>query len=123
MILGRSVSCAARAYLYKILDYIIVMKKKFDLPHKMPTDLQKELNHFPKALKAWEDITPLARNEFMCWVLDAKKEETRAERIERSIVDLMNGKRRPCCWIGCIHRRDKAISPSIRWILNKRNKK
>jgi hypothetical protein len=93
------------------------MKKK--LPHKMPSDFQSELNNFPKAVKAWETVTPLAQNEFMCWILDAKKEETRHERIERAIVDLMEGKRRPCCWIGCIHRKDKEISPSVKGILEK----
>lgn len=88
----------------------------------MPRDFQSELNHFPKAQAAWEKITPLAKNEFICWVLDAKKEDTRHSRIERAIVDLMEGKRRPCCWIGCIHRKDKEISPSIRGILSKRSK-
>lgn len=100
-----------------------IMKKEVNLPHKMPADLQTVLFSFPKARKAWEDITPLARNEFICWVLDAKMKETRNGRIERTINDLMEGKRRPCCWIGCIHRTDKAISQSIRGILNKRSKK
>lgn len=77
------------------------MKK---LPHKMPADLQRLLTSFTKAKKAWEDITPIARNEFICWVVDAKKKETRANRIERTITDLMEGKRRPCCWVGCPHR-------------------
>jgi len=70
----------------------------------MPGDLQSELNHFSKAKSAWEDITPLARNEFICWIIDAKKSETREHRIERAITELMEGKRRLCCWAGCSHR-------------------
>ena len=80
------------------------MKKEVNLPHKMPADLQRELATFPKAKEAWEDITPLARNEFICWILDAKKAETRNHRIERTVTELMEGKRRPCCWAGCVHR-------------------
>lgn len=74
------------------------------LPHKLPSDLKKALKSVPKAQEAWEDITPLARNEFICWVEDAKKPETRQHRIERTCNELSQGKRRPCCWPGCKHR-------------------
>ncbi len=72
--------------------------------HKSPIDLQKAIISKPKALVAWEDITSLARNEWICWILSAKKIETRNHRINRTIIELTNGKRRPCCWAGCIHR-------------------
>ena len=58
----------------------------------------------PKALAAWRDITPLARNEWICWVTSPKKPETRARHIQRAKEDLAAGKRRPCCWPGCPHR-------------------
>lgn len=73
--------------------------------HKLPVDLQRNLIAFPKAREAWEDITPLARNEWICWVEEAKKPETRTHRIERVCTELMEGMRRPCCWAGCIHRK------------------
>ncbi len=76
--------------------------------HKMATDLRKALISIPAAKAAWEDITPLARNEWICWVTSAKKPETRRHRIERTRNDLIDGKRRPCCWPGCPHRRPKA---------------
>jgi uncharacterized protein YdeI (YjbR/CyaY-like superfamily) len=72
--------------------------------HKVPTDLRKELLSNPLALELWEDITPLARNEWICWVESAKKEETRMKKIKRVSSDLIHGKRRPCCWAGCNHR-------------------
>ena len=72
--------------------------------HKVPADLRKELVAHPAALAAWEDITPLARNEFLCWIDDAKKPETRAHRIKRTYSEIAEGKRRPCCWPGCPHR-------------------
>jgi hypothetical protein len=90
--------------------------------HAMPADLRKAILS-TGATAAWEDITPLARNEFICWVEDAKQGETRAHRIKRTSVELLEGKRRPCCWIGCIHRTDKKVSPSIQGILDKRKKK
>src|SRR5262249_20281416 len=64
-------------------------------------------------LTAWEDITPIARNEWICWVESVKKEETRRDHVERTAAELVEGKRRPCCWIGCIHRTDKPLSPSV----------
>ncbi len=72
--------------------------------HKMPADLRKALVSVPTALEAWENITPLARNEFICWIEEAKKLETRVHRIERTCNELAQGKRRPCCWAGCSHR-------------------
>jgi Bacteriocin-protection, YdeI or OmpD-Associated len=72
--------------------------------HKLPADLRKALIANPTALDAWKDITPLARNEFICWVEDAKQEMTRERRIRRTQEELEEGQRRPCCWPGCRHR-------------------
>jgi len=72
--------------------------------HKLPTDLHQALMKNENALKAWKDITPLARNEWICWTITNKKIETREEHITRTIKQLSEGKRRPCCWAGCIHR-------------------
>ncbi|MEK6940711.1 MAG: YdeI/OmpD-associated family protein [Nanoarchaeota archaeon] len=91
--------------------------------HSVPLDLRKELASDSSALAKWNDLTPLARNEWICWIIFVKKNETRKEHVTRMINDLKVGMRRPCCWIGCIHRTDKSISPSVRGILNKRNKK
>lgn len=92
--------------------------------HKMPTDLKEALLSSTTALAAWEDITPLARNEWICWVITNKKPETRKNHIDRTITELLEGKRRPCCWYGCIHRTDKAVSPSVQKIvLDKQSKK
>ena len=90
--------------------------------HTLPADLRTALLADTKALAAWHDITPLARNEWICWVENAKLIETRKRRIERTPAELAEGIRRPCCWIGCIHRTDKAVSPSVQWVLNKKSK-
>ena len=81
-------------------------KKEFaeGVVHKAPADFKKAIIASPDAHAAWEDITPLARNEWICWATSVKKEETRAQHIERMIKDLASGKRRPCCWPGCPHR-------------------
>lgn len=91
--------------------------------HKIPADLRKALLSNPKALTLWEDITPLARNEFICWVENAKQFDTRKRRVQRTCEELLEGKRRPCCWLGCMHRKDKAVSPSVRWVLTRKSKK
>ena len=72
--------------------------------HPLPDDLRAALGANHTALDAWMDITPLARNEFICWVEDAKQAVTRARRIRRTQEELEDGMRRPCCWPGCSHR-------------------
>jgi len=89
--------------------------------HKLPDDLKKALHADELALERWQDITPLARNEWICWTISTKKPETRQNHIVRAVKELKEGKRRPCCWIGCVHRTDKAVSPSVQWILNKQS--
>ncbi|KXK26546.1 MAG: hypothetical protein TR69_WS6001000552 [candidate division WS6 bacterium OLB20] len=88
--------------------------------HTIPSDLKQTLSKDKQALELWEDLTPLARNEWICWVISPKKQETRDEHLERVISELKDGMRRPCCWMGCIHRKDKKVSPSVKAILDKR---
>jgi hypothetical protein len=90
--------------------------------HNVPDDLRKALIADSEALKAWDSLTPLARNEWICWVISVKKRETREEHVERVLSELKEGVRRPCCWIGCIHRTDKAISPSVQYVLSRKRK-
>lgn len=90
--------------------------------HTLPADLKKALAASTKALAAWEDISPLARNEWICWTISVKQEATRKSHVKRVVSELVDGMRRPCCWIGCIHRTDKSISRSVRWVLEKRSK-
>ncbi len=85
--------------------------------HKLPPDLKTALSKDKKSLAIWETLTPLARNEWICWDIFPKQEKTRNEHIKRTVTELKQGKRRPCCWIGCIHRKDKEISPSIKAVL------
>ena len=75
--------------------------------HKIPADLRKALVSDLAARAKWEDITPLARNEWICWTISVKKPETRKQHIERVCSELKEGMRRPCCWAGCIHRGSK----------------
>lgn len=80
--------------------------------HQVPADLGDALTCDAELFALWQSITPLGRNEFICWVEDAKQPATRAKRIRRTGEELREGKKRPCCWHGCIHRTDKAPS---RW--------
>ena len=79
-------------------------KRKSDNLHTLPKDLHSAIKKNTKAKKLWDDITPLARNEWICWVTSAKKEETRQRRIRVGIDKMNEGMRRPCCWAGCTHR-------------------
>ena len=88
--------------------------------HDLPADLSKALTSDPEALANWESLTPLARNEWICWVISVKKPETRREHVERVCRELKEGMRRPCCWMGCTHRRDKPLSRSQQFLLKTR---
>ncbi len=98
------------------------MKISSGTVHKLPDDLKKALATSSKALAAWEDISPLARNEWICWTISVKQEATRKDHVRRVVSELIDGMRRPCCWMGCIHRTDKKISRSVQWVLNRRKK-
>ena len=73
--------------------------------HEVPEDLRKALVFMPDVLNKWNNLTPLARNEWICWTTIVKKQKTRKEHIERLCTELLEGKRTPCCWPDCPHRR------------------
>ena len=84
------------------------MKTKISggLVHELPNDLATKLTEMD-VITLWEELTPIGRNEFICWIEDAKQEKTRTKRILRAVEELLEGKKRPCCWVGCMHRTDK----------------
>ncbi len=90
--------------------------------HTVPPDLREALISDPKALLVWESLTPLARNEWICWTTFPKKIETRKQHVKRVTAELKEGMRRPCCWLGCIHRKDKLVSRSVQYVLKKQNR-
>ena len=77
--------------------------------HKTPSDFAHELIPRKDSLHAWNDITPLARNEWICWIESVKRPETRESHIRRAYTELAEGKRRPCCWPGCAHRQKNGL--------------
>lgn len=76
--------------------------------HEIPEDVKNVLILDEELLHKWNSITALARNEWVCWITIVKKPETREEHITRMREDLLKGKKRPCCWPGCPHRRESA---------------
>lgn len=81
---------------------------KHGTKHKVPVDLQKVLSSSKRLLSIWNTLTPLARNEWICWVVSVKKNETREQHIQRLQREIFLGRRRPCCWAGCPHHRPQA---------------
>ena len=66
---------------------------------EVPAKLRKALaTAAPRARALWEDITPIARRDWIHWITSAKQEETRARRIKNACSMLAGGKRRPCCF-------------------------
>ncbi len=91
--------------------------------HKLTSELRDALSSDSKALAKWESLTPLARNEWICWTVYPKQQKTKDEHVKRVVSELKEGMRRPCCWIGCTHRKDKELSPSIKYLLSKKSRK
>ena len=77
--------------------------------HEVPGDMKLKLMTNAVIIEKWNKLTPIQRNEWICWVTIVKKSETRLEHIERMLEELNCGTRQPCCWPGCPHRRPKAI--------------
>jgi|GEM_PF-228531 len=93
----------------KAEDYNMIKKEiATGFVHKVPADLQQALTTTKKAQAVWNTLTPLVRNEWICWVTSVKKPETRKHHIERVCTHLLEGKHRPCCWPGCPHRNPNA---------------
>lgn len=86
-----------------------ISKTRSEFLHSVPADIQKLLSSDTKLYSLWNSLTTLARNEWICWVTIVKKSETRKEHLVRLRSDLLAGKRRPCCWPGCPHRRPSAV--------------
>lgn len=67
---------------------------------RVPAEFRKALEATPRALAVWEDITPIARRDWIFWIISGKKEETRKIRIEKGCSKLSSGMRRVCCFAG-----------------------
>lgn len=65
---------------------------------KVPADLRKALASAPKARALWLEITPIARKDWIHWIMSAKQAETRARRVRNACSMLAGGKRRVCCF-------------------------
>jgi hypothetical protein len=68
------------------------------LEPRVPADLRKALAAAPKARGLWSDITPIARTDWIHWIISAKQPETRARRVKNACSMLAAGKRRVCCF-------------------------
>ena len=79
--------------------------------HRLPADLKQALLKSPQATQAWQGISAIARNEWICWTISVKQEKTRQDHLRRAITELAEGKKHPCCWMGCLHRTDKPLGP------------
>lgn len=76
--------------------------------HELPDDMQQLLVTNQSLTETWNKLTPIQRNEWICWVSSVKKETTRQQHLARLVADLTKGKRQPCCWPGCPHRNPNA---------------
>ncbi len=79
-----------------------------DFRHETPDELRAVLDADKPLNAKWNDLTSLARNEWICWLTSPKMQETRSMHLARLQEDILGGKRRPCCWPGCPHRRESA---------------
>ena len=60
----------------------------------MQEDLSAALATNPAAAQAWEGLAPSHRYEYLEWITEAKRDETRVKRIGQAVEWLAEGKRR-----------------------------
>ena len=77
---------------------------------RVPADLREALAADPASREGWEDITPLARRDWIFSITSAKQPETRKRRIEKACDMLASGKRRLCCF------------PGVKWMMRDNEK-
>jgi hypothetical protein len=65
---------------------------------EVPADLRKALAASPKAHELWQQITPMARWEWVRWTRSTSKADIRQRRLRVGVSKLEHGTRRPCCW-------------------------
>ena len=65
---------------------------------QVPDDLRQALEAHPQALATWQDITPLARRDWIQWMTSGRKAGTRPKRVASACDMLAKGKRRACCF-------------------------
>jgi uncharacterized protein YdeI (YjbR/CyaY-like superfamily) len=56
--------------------------------NEVPTNMAQALKAHPEVAEKWNNLTPLARNEWICWVTIVKQDITRSEHIIRLIEDV-----------------------------------
>ncbi len=75
--------------------------------HDLTVGLREVIEN-KKLVEYWNSLTDIQRNEWICWTTIAKQNITRDKRLKRATEEMLEGKKTPCCWPGCPHRRPKA---------------
>lgn len=82
---------------------------------RLPAELEKALADASEARQTWDDITPLARRDWILWITTAKKPETRLIRVEKTCSKLASGMRRVCCFPGLKWLTRDHVAPEETW--------
>ncbi|MDB5115223.1 MAG: hypothetical protein JWQ79_715 [Mucilaginibacter sp.] len=72
-------------------EYIDVDKKIIALPD----EIKQALEQTPKALAFYEQLSYTNKKEYVLWILTAKQEKTKNERLIKLIEKLVSGKKNP----------------------------
>ncbi len=81
---------------------------------EVPTDMKRALESRKKIQELWNDITPMARWDWVRWIRAVKTDDTRKKHVEVMIDKLNKGMRRPCCF-----NRNLCSDPTVsnNWVL------
>jgi len=61
----------------------------------LPPDMQQVLGKSPNALAFYQSLSYSNKKEYVVWILSAKQEKTKAERLEKLVEKLLNKKKNP----------------------------
>lgn len=76
--------------------------------HNVPKTVLSVLKKDTELSALWNNFTDIQRNEWCCYTTTGIKPETQEKHVKRMVNDIKDGKKTPCCWPGCLHRRSKA---------------
>jgi uncharacterized protein YdeI (YjbR/CyaY-like superfamily) len=78
-----------------------IRNKTVKAPFTVPQDLQAAIDAAPAARATWAGFPPSCQREYVEWVTEAKRDETRAKRLSQTVEWLNEGKRRNWKYENC----------------------
>ncbi len=72
---------------------VTIEKDEVERVIEIPSDLLEVLNNNPEANKTYEKLSYSGKKDYVTWITEAKRAETRQSRLEKAVTLLAEGKK------------------------------